>query len=74
MNKDGNVAIGTGGGPENAEGWVRTLDILGTGNTKLSVRTGLIDARDDSRPNDSVRSQMRRSETRSGASRRQGHR
>lgn len=41
---NGNVGIGASA-PENAEGWAKVLDILGSGTTKLSVRTPNIDAR-----------------------------
>jgi hypothetical protein len=38
------VGIGTDN-PENSEGWSRVLDVAGSGNAKLSLRTGIIDAR-----------------------------
>jgi len=41
---DGDVGIGTAE-PENAEGWTRTVDILGGANAKLSVRSSAVDAR-----------------------------
>jgi hypothetical protein len=40
----GNLGVGTGT-PENAEGWGRVADVVGAGNSKLSVRTSQIDAR-----------------------------
>ena len=40
----GHVGIGTMA-PENAEGWERTVDIVGGASTKLSVRSGRVDAR-----------------------------
>ncbi|MFQ5627508.1 MAG: H-type lectin domain-containing protein [bacterium] len=40
----GNIGIGTAN-PENAEGWSRVLDILGSTTTKLSVRSNKIDGR-----------------------------
>lgn len=40
----GNTGIGSPI-PENAEGWSRVLDVLGTTNSKLSIRTNTIDSR-----------------------------
>lgn len=40
----GNIGIGTTN-PENADSWNKVLDVLGSGNAKLSVRTAGIDAR-----------------------------
>ena len=40
----GNVGIGTTG-PENAEGWNKVVDLLGSSHAKLSVRTATIDGR-----------------------------
>jgi len=40
----GNVGIGTAS-PENADGWTKVVDILGSITTKLSIRTPNIDAR-----------------------------
>lgn len=40
----GDLGVGTDA-PENAEGWSRVLDVLGTSHAKLSVRAGDVDAR-----------------------------
>ncbi len=40
----GNIGVGATN-PENSEGWNKVVDILGSGNAKLSVRTANIDAR-----------------------------
>ncbi|MGH3922011.1 MAG: tail fiber domain-containing protein, partial [Pseudonocardiaceae bacterium] len=40
----GHVGIGTTA-PENADGWNKVVDILGSGSAKLSVRTARVDAR-----------------------------
>jgi hypothetical protein len=40
----GNVGIGTAA-PENAEGWNKVLDVLGTPHARLSLRTANIDGR-----------------------------
>lgn len=44
VQRNGNIGVGTTD-PENTERWNRVVDILGTGNAKLSVRTASVDAR-----------------------------